>query len=156
MKRFYTICGALVVGSLLVGPVHAEPANPGKHTGQHAGKHAGQHAGKHAAHQARHQSGRHWRMHRTKPGQLPWQWLPEQDPGSYAYDPEPGAYAPAGGTEDPGAGGYEPINGANLPGGDIGGRPGTRPPGTPEAGGQPRLPGSGNNSPGMPGSGARR
>ena len=156
MKRFFTICGALVVGIVLVGPVHAGTPHAGKGTGQHAGKRTGQQAGKHTGRHARHHSGRHWRPHRPKPGLLPLQLLPEQSPAPAAYDPAAGANVPGGTAVDPSAVGYDQTVPGTLSGGDIGGQTVTQPPGTPQVGGQPRLPRSGDSSPQGSGAGPSR
>ena len=144
MKRFCAICGTLVFGILMVGPV------------QGGLPHSSQRAGHQAAKRAGPQSGHHWRTHRPRPGLLPWQWLPEQVPGTWAYDPDFGPYAPAGGTDEPNAVGYDLNGGDSQPGGDIGGQTVTQPPGTPKVGGQPRLPRSGDSSPQGSGAGPSR
>jgi hypothetical protein len=149
MKRFYAICGALLVGIPLVGPVHAGPP----------------HARQRPGHPSRHQPGRHWRV-RSRPVLLPWQWLPERAPAWWGDDPDTGTDGPnAGGpdltggtdgpTDDPNAGGPDltggtddPNAGAPQPGEDIGGAKVARPAVTPKGSSQRRLPKFGKGSPG--------
>ena len=138
MKWIYAIGGALVVGILLVGPVHAGRPHSSQRSGHHAGKRSGQHA--------RYQPGRHWRALRPRPQLLPWQWLPEQVPGALGVDPNAVDQAPASGIADPNAGGPDPNGGGNQPGGDGGDGNAARPTVPPRAGGQPRMPRSSNTA----------
>ena len=138
MKWFFTGCAAVVVGFLLVGPVHAEP----------------QRKGQRSAHRSRHHSVHHrkaprpWlrkhprRMPRPWLRQLPWQWMPPQAPGF--------------GDLDPDAGGVVPDSGGDQPEVVIGGGNGAPPAATPEGGTQQRLPQGNNRSPQGPGSQPRR
>jgi hypothetical protein len=147
MKRFFAICSALVVGALLVGPVHAGPPKAKQRSGHQAGKRSGHHA--------RHPAGRHWRTRRPRPALLPWQWLPEQVPGALGIDPNAGGQAPDGGTAGPIPVPSDPNAGGNPPGGDGGDGNAAQPTVPPRAGGQPRTPGPSNgtppNSPSRPG-----
>jgi hypothetical protein len=113
MKGFYVSCGALVVGILLVGAVHAGLPHSSHHSGS----------------RPRHYSGHHQRAQYPRLRQLPRLRIPEQSPGWWGYDPY-------GGTDDPNAGGYDPNSGGYPLGGDIGGGNVARPPVTPKVGSQ--------------------
>jgi hypothetical protein len=133
MRGFYASCGALVVGILLVGTVHAGPRPSSKRHGQHS----------------RHYSGHHRRALRPWLLQLPWQWLPEQSQGSVDYDTGSGGYDTSSGADDPNAGGPDPNSGDSQTGGDIGGGS-VAPPAVPLRGGsQRRLPRFSTGSPRM-------
>jgi hypothetical protein len=71
MKRLFTSCAAVIVGILLVAPVHAGPGHSNKGSGQHS----------------RHRSGHHRRVFRPLPWQHRWQWLPQQFPDVLVDDP---------------------------------------------------------------------
>jgi hypothetical protein len=158
MKRFYAMCGALLVGFLLVGPAHARPPHSSQRSGHQSSQRSGQ--------RGRHHAGRHWRVLRPRLGLYPWQWLPEQPPGSAGSDPDAGDSDPNSGTIDPNAGGDDPNSGADDPnaggddpnsrgsqaGGDVGGGNAARPAVTPKGGSQRRLPKSGNSPPRISGS----
>jgi hypothetical protein len=81
MKRFVANCAAVLVGVLLVGPVHAGSGQPSKGSGQAASQRFGNRARQH--------SGPHWRVFRPAPWQPRWQWLPEQPPDVLVDVPNP-------------------------------------------------------------------
>ena len=119
MKRFYVSCGALVVGILLMGSVHAGPNHPGRRAGHHTSQRAGQRTSQRSRHHLRHHRRvpRPWRLLLPEqeqqlpeqgqsliPGpvqQLPEPGLPQQSPGSGGSDLNSGAYAPASENADP-------------------------------------------------------
>jgi hypothetical protein len=104
MKGIYASCGALVVGILLVGPVHA-----GKHN-------ASQGAGQKSTHHSRHHLRHHKKAQRPWRPRLPWQeqLLPEQESPQL---PEQGQLLPAQGVPQllQGSGGSAANNGTNDP-----------------------------------------
>jgi hypothetical protein len=102
MKRFNAICGAFAVGILLVGSVHAGPPRSRQRSAHYARQGSVQ--------RWYHHSGRHWIVLPPTPELLPWQWQPEQLPGSWGYYPNSGDYNPDSGTDDPNAAGYDPNN----------------------------------------------
>ena len=141
MKWLYAGCGALVVGMLLVGSVHAGHAGA-RRSGQRSGAHSGARAG---LRPSRH-PGRHWRALRPGlPWQLPWEWL-QQDPE--LYDPNSGIY-------DPAAEGYDPNSEGPQPEVDTGGATVEEPAVTPNGGNQRRPPKFTNGSPRTSGSRSR-
>jgi hypothetical protein len=168
MKRYYAICTALVVGTFLVGPVHAGPPHSSHHSRQRSAPRSRQH------------SGRPWKMLRPKLRQLPWQWLPEQLPGTWGYAPNAGGYDPTTvaddpnavvidpnnstedlnpaaidpniPAEDPNAAGADPNTGDSQRGADAGGGSLARPPVTPKGGSPKRLPQLRNGPSRIPGS----
>jgi hypothetical protein len=119
MKRFYASCGALVVGIVLVGPVHAGPRQPSQRAG----------------HRSQHYSGHHRRALRPWLLQVPWRWLPDQSQGPVDYDTGPG--------------GYDPNAGGSQAGMDFGGGSVAPPAATPKGGSQRGTvdPGSGTDDP---------
>jgi hypothetical protein len=120
MKRFYVSSGALVVGILLAGAVHAGPPRSSHHAGS----------------RSRLYSGHYRKAPQPRLRLLPRLRIPEQPPGWWGYDPDSGGYAPSGGTEDPNAVDYDPYSGAYPPGGGIDSGNVARPPVIPNVGGQ--------------------
>ena len=119
MKRFYVICGALVVAILLVGAVHAGPSRSSHHSATRSRQHSA-----------------HYRKAlQPRLRLLPRLRIPEQPPGWWGYDPESGGYPPYGGTDDSNAVDYDPYSGAYPPGAGIGSGNIARPPITPNVGG---------------------
>jgi hypothetical protein len=162
MKRFYAICGALAVGFLLVGSVHAGPPHSRQRSGQFSRQRSGQLRRQH--------SGRRSIALRPRPWLLPWQLQQDQSPGSLGNDPDSGDDDPAGGTDDPNAGGSDPDNGTDDPnngtddpnsgtslrGRVISGVNSTRQAVTSKGGNQRRLPRINNGSSRIPASPPRR
>jgi hypothetical protein len=137
MKWFFTGCAALVVGFLVVGPVHAEPQRGGQRSGQRARLHSGHHRKAPRPGLRKH----HRRMPRPWLRHLPWQWLPPQAPGFGDLDPDAGAFVPDAGGDQP-----EIV---------IGSGNGAPPEAAPD-GGQQRQPQGNNRSPQGPGAQPRR
>jgi hypothetical protein len=132
MKRFYASSGALVVGILLVGSVHAG--------GHHSDPRSG-HPSR-SAHPPRQHSGHHWRALRPWRPQLPWQWLPVL-PGGNDLNPGGDDLGPGdddldSGAYDSGPEGDDTGSGSPQPGRGIGGGTVPRPTVIPEGGSQGR------------------
>jgi hypothetical protein len=145
MKWFLTSCAALVVGFLVVGPVHAEPQRGGQRSGQRSRLHSGHHR-KAPRPKMRHlprKMPRPWQRH------LPWQWLLPQAPGFGDFDPAAGGFVPDSGGVDPSVGGDQPEV-------VVGGGNGALPAAAPEGGAQQRPPQGNSRSPQGPGAQPRR
>jgi hypothetical protein len=128
MKRFYASCCALVLGILLVGPVHAGPQRLGQGFGRLSAR-----------------QGRALRLRHPR-----WQWLPQQDvvdPGVEVVDP--GVEVVDNGVEVVDNGGVDVVRPGVAPKGNSQGRQRAVPQ---KAGNQRRLPKVGNRSPRVAGS----
>jgi hypothetical protein len=149
MKWFFRGCAALVVGFLLVGPVHAEPQRSGQRSGQRSAHRSRLHSVHHR------KAPRPWLRHppRRVPRpwlrQLPWEWVPPQPQGFGDLDLGAGDFGPASGGFDLNSGGDQPE--IVLSGGND-----AQPAATSEGGAQQRPPQGNNRSPRAPGSQHRR
>jgi hypothetical protein len=149
MKWFYATCGALVVGMLLVGSVHAGHAGS-----RHSGPRAGHHSGPRTGLRLSQHSGHNWRAFRPWPRQFRWQWLPQR-PGGNDLNPGGDDLIPGGddansGTYDSGPEGPDPNSGGPQPGTDSSDGDVPQTTVTPTGGNQRRLPELTNRSPRAP------
>jgi hypothetical protein len=145
MKWFVTSCASLVVGFLVVGPVHAEPQRGGHRSGQRSRLHSGhpRKAPRAWQPQLRRRVPLPWQRH------LPWQWLPPRAPGFGDFDPAAGGFVPDSGSFVPSIGGDQP--GVVLSGGN-----GAPLAAAPEGGAQQRPTQGNSRSPQGPGAQPRR